>query len=72
VTQRFGFWGASILTAAAISLAGHLLELAGVSTVGSVIGALVVGPPGLAMSAALWMAFFPPAAYVRWVTQPRA
>jgi hypothetical protein len=72
VTQRFGFWGASILTAAGISLAGHVLELVGVPTVGSVIGALVVGPPGLLMSAALWMAFFPPAAYVRWVTQPRA
>jgi hypothetical protein len=67
VTQRFGFWGFSILTAAGISLAGHLLERAGVPTVESVIGALVVGPPGLVMSAALWMAFFPPAAYVRWV-----
>jgi hypothetical protein len=71
VTQRFGFWGVSILMAAGISLAGHLLEHAGVQTVGSVVGALVVGPPGLVMSAALWMAFFPPAAYVRWV-QARA
>ena len=67
VTQRFGFWGFSILTAAGISLAGHVLELVGVPTVGSLIGALVVGPPGLLMSAALWLAFFPPAAYVRWV-----
>ena len=67
VTQRFGLWGVSILTAGAISLAGHVLEMLGVPTVGSVVGALVVGPPGLVMSAALWMAFFPPAGYVRWV-----
>jgi hypothetical protein len=64
VTQRVGFWGYGMLTAALISTSALVLESLGIPTAGTVAGALVVGPLGLVCASFIWLAFMPPRAYL--------
>lgn len=65
LTDRFRLWGLAMGIAAAITVLSRVLNELGIPTVGTVAGAIVVGPPGVAIAASLWLAFFPPGAYVR-------
>lgn len=65
LTDRFRLWGLAMGIAAAITIVSRVLTEMGIPTVGTVAGAIVVGPPGMLIAASLWLAFFPPAAYVR-------
>jgi hypothetical protein len=46
-----------------------VLEAMGLVMIGTVAGALLVGPLGLGIALLLWLAFFPPRPYLAWVTR---
>jgi len=73
VTDRFRLWALAIYCATAISVLGMVLQdVFGVAINGTTAGHLLVGPLGLISSLALWLAFLPPAAYVRRVERRAA
>lgn len=73
VADRFRLWAFAIYSASAISALGMLLqEVFGIPVSGTNAGHLVVGPLGLVASFSLWLAFQPPAAYVRRVQRRAA
>ena len=66
VVDRFRLWSISMFSAASISSLGLVLrELFDVSLNGTTAGNLLVGPLGLVIALALWLAFLPPAGYLR-------
>lgn len=66
VTDRFRLWAIAIYSASTISILGMVLqEIFGIAINGTTAGHLLVGPLGLVASSALWLAFLPPAAYLR-------
>jgi hypothetical protein len=65
VSDRFRLWATAMLTASLISITSMVLESLGIQMMGTAMGACVVGPLGLVISASLWLAFLPPAAYLR-------
>jgi hypothetical protein len=71
VVDRFRLWTISMFSAASISLAGTILQkVFGISVNGTTAGHLLVGPMGLVCATALWLAFLPPAGYLRRVSAP--
>jgi hypothetical protein len=73
VVDRFRLWSISMFAASSISLLGIVLrELFGVSVNGTTAGNLLVGPLGLVIAIALWLAFLPPAFYLRRVERVAA
>jgi hypothetical protein len=65
VVARFRLWATAMLTAALITLVSIVLESIGIPMMGTAAGALVVGPLGLVIAGSLWLAFLPPAVYLR-------
>jgi hypothetical protein len=66
VADRFRLWSISMFSAALISKTGLVLqEVFGIAMSGTTAGHLVVGPLGLVVAGALWLAFLPPARYLR-------
>jgi hypothetical protein len=73
VTDRFRLWSISMFCAAAISATGMILqEVFGIEINGTTAGHLVVGPLGLIVAGALWLAFLPPQAYLHRVERRAA
>ena len=73
VVDRFRLWSVSMFAASSISMLGIMLrELFGVAINGTTAGNLLVGPLGLLIALALWLAFLPPAAYLRRVERVAA
>ena len=65
VVDRFRLWAISMFTAASISTIGVLLQrVFGISVNGTTAGHLLVGPLGLVVALALWLAFLPPSGYL--------
>lgn len=71
VVDRFRLWGLAMGCAALINVASQVLEAFGIAVNATVAGGLLVGSLGLVIALCLWMAFFPPQAYLRRV-QARA
>lgn len=65
VVDRFRLWWIAMWTAAAISCVSTALELAGIAVARSPVGGILVGTLGMVVAASLWLAFFPPQAYLR-------
>jgi hypothetical protein len=65
VVDRFRLWAISMFTATTISVVGYLLQrIFGIALNGTTAGHLLVGPLGLVVAIALWLAFLPPAGYL--------
>lgn len=65
VVDRMRLWGISMLAALAINLASTAAMLRGVDLATTTIGALIIAPFGLVAAGCTWLAFLPPAAYLR-------
>jgi hypothetical protein len=72
VVERFLLWGSAMWLASFLTFCSMVLEAAGIPVIGTLTGALLVGPLGLGIAALLWLAFFPPRAYLAWVEQRAA
>lgn len=65
VVDRFRLWAIAMFAAASISTIGVMLQrIFGISVNGTTAGHLLVGPLGLLIAGALWLAFLPPASYL--------
>lgn len=69
VTDRFLLWTIAMWTAAAITLISVALGALGIAMNASELGALIIGTLGLVIAGALWLAFFPPKPYTRWIRE---
>jgi len=67
VMNRMFLWGFSMLTAVTISTLVTLLEALGIPVIGTWLAALISGPLGLICATSLYLAFLPPARYLRWI-----
>lgn len=67
VADRIFLWAVAISCASINYTTSFALSLVGIDLVSSPVGALVVGTLGMSSTAAAWLAFLPPAAYLRWV-----
>jgi hypothetical protein len=68
VVERFLLWGLAMWLASALTLVALVMQEAmGIAIVGTTAGALLIGPLGVGIAALLWLAFFPPRAYLAWV-----
>ncbi len=67
VMNRMFLWGFSMLTAVSISTSVTLLEALGIPVIGTWLAALISGPLGLICATSLYLAFLPPARYLRWI-----
>lgn len=67
VMNRMFLWGFSMLTAVTISASVTLLESLGIQVMGTWLAALISGPLGLICASTLYLAFLPPARYLRWI-----
>ena len=65
--NRMFLWGFSMLTAVGISTSVTLLEALGLPVIGPWLAALISGPLGLICATRLYLAFLPPARYLRWI-----
>ena len=72
VVERFVLWGSAMWLAAFLTTISMVMEAMGWVMIGTVAGALLVGPLGLGIALLLWLAFFPPRAYLAWVTRRTA
>ncbi len=64
VADRMWLWGISILAAFLSNLATSVSSFFGVDIAVSTFGALLIAPLGLLAAGAMWLAFFPPEAYL--------
>jgi hypothetical protein len=64
VADRFRLWGVAMGCAAFITLVSQGLEAMGIAVNATVVGGLLVGSLGLVIAVSLWLAFFPPQAYL--------
>lgn len=67
VVDRFRLWATAMLLASFITFVSMVAESLGVPMMGTPAGALLVGPLGLVIAGSLWLAFLPPAWWVRHV-----
>lgn len=67
VADRFRLWAIGMLVAMLLSAVSSLCGTLGIPFNTSTPGILTVGVLGSTCAASIWCAFFPPAAYVRWV-----
>jgi hypothetical protein len=65
VTERVLLWGISSLAAATVSAASAVAGFQGINFAATPLGAAVTAPLGLIAAGAMWLAFLPPAAYLR-------
>lgn len=65
LVDRFRLWCVAMWCASFITGLSMLLEALGIPMMGSTLGALLVGPLGVVIASTLWLAFFPPQAYLR-------
>jgi len=65
VVDRFRLWCVAMWCASVMTAASIAIQALGVSMVSSALGGLVLGPLALVMGSCLWLAFFPPEAYLR-------
>jgi hypothetical protein len=65
VVDRLRLWGISMAAALSINLASSIAGFHGVDIAATPGGALVIAPLGLAAAGCTWLAFLPPAAYLR-------
>ena len=65
VADRMRLWGISMLSALAINLASTITGFFGIDLAATAGGALLIAPLGLVASGCTWLAFVPPAAYLR-------
>lgn len=65
LVDRFRLWCVAMWCASSVTALSTALEVAGIAMMGSLAGALVVGPMGVVIAVALWLAFFPPRTYLR-------
>jgi hypothetical protein len=72
VAQRVLLWGSGVGLATSMSAVTIAGELQGANPLTSVAGAAMMGAAGFAASSCIYVAFFPPRAYVRWVHSRRA
>jgi len=64
--NRLLLWAISEYSALTITATVSLLRVAGMPMTNVVIG-IVIGPFGLLLAAAVWLAFLPPTRYTRWI-----
>lgn len=67
MVDRFRMWSIAMVLAASMGGLSVVLEAQGLTTIGVPLASLYIGIAGCAASAAMWLAFVPPPAYVRWV-----
>lgn len=67
VVNRMRLWGVAMLLSTLMCGAGLGFQLAGVPILNTEAGATFLGLFGLGSGSALYLAFFPPPAYLRWV-----
>jgi hypothetical protein len=72
VVDRFRLWGLAMWLASAITAIALVLWARGIPLIGTLAGALAIGPLGLTVAGLLWLAFFPPRAYLRFVERSAA
>ena len=65
VVDRLRLWGISMLAALVINVASTTAACFGVDLAVTVLGALIIAPLGLVAAGCTWLAFVPPAAYLR-------
>jgi hypothetical protein len=65
VADRMRLWGISMLSALAINLASTITGFFGIDLAATAGGALLIAPLGLVAAGCTWLAFVPPAAYLR-------
>jgi len=65
VVDRFRLWCLAMWSASAMTSLSIGLERMGISVTASAAGGLVLGLLGLVVGGSLWLAFFPPEAYLR-------
>jgi hypothetical protein len=68
VADRVRLWGISMLSALVINLASTACGVFDVDLATTTLGALVIVPFGLVAAGCTWLAFVPPAAYLRRVS----
>jgi uncharacterized membrane-anchored protein YitT (DUF2179 family) len=68
IVDRFRLWSISTLLAASVTFVSISLEMQGQALVNAPIGGVAIGVFGSLSAGAMWLAFMPPAAYVRWVS----
>lgn len=68
VVDRMRLWGISMLAALSINLASSVTGFLGMDLAATAAGALVIAPLGLLAAGCTWLAFLPPAAYLRRVS----
>lgn len=69
VADRVRLWAIAISCASVNYTTSFVLSFVGIDLASSAAGALIVGSLGLSSSIAAWLAFLPPAAYLRRVEQ---
>jgi len=67
VADRVRLWTIAMACASISYTTSFVLSLLGIDLPASPLGALTVGALGLLSAASVWLAFMPPAAYLRWV-----
>jgi hypothetical protein len=72
VVDRFRLWGLSMWLASAMTSLALVLWAKGIPLIGTLAGALAIGPLGLTIAGLLWLAFFPPRAYLRFIERRAA
>jgi hypothetical protein len=69
VVNRVRLWGVAMLLSTLMCGAGIAFQLAGVPILNTEAGAAGLGLTGLVSGSALYLAFFPPPPYLRWVAR---
>ena len=72
VADRMRLWSIGTLCAYAINVSTTVAALFGIDFVVTSLGALVIAPLGLVAAGSMWLAFIPPAAYLRRVASRAA
>lgn len=69
VVDRLLLWGGGVGVATLMSLTTGVAQLRGVDLQATIAGAAFVGVSGVIAAGAIYLAFFPPVAYTRWVAE---
>lgn len=72
VADRMRLWGTGILSACVINVATTVAALFGIDFAVTTLGACVIAPLGFVAAGSMWLAFIPPAAYLRRVASRAA
>jgi hypothetical protein len=72
VADRMRLWGIALVSACVINISTTVAALFGVDFAVAAVGALVIAPFGLLAAGSMWLAFIPPAAYLRRVSRAAA